>query len=178
MTQTSRYRPAFVLLFCLLLTACGPADDATGKRVDASGKEATSLEAVPAEVLQAAQAVRPEMQLLAAEHEVREGRDYYDIAGKMPDGAEVELDMTTVDGRWAVVEIQRDIEMAQVPAQVRQALTDAHQNWVPHRIIESDQDNGVVIYEFFGAGPGAEEMKAEVKWEANQAELLKDEWVH
>ena len=178
MTTTTGYRQAFVLLSCLFLAACGAGDDATGKRVDASGKEATGLEEVPAEVLQVARAARPEMQLEAAEHEVRDGRDYYDIAGKMPDGTEVELDMTTVDGRWAVVEIQRDVEMSQVPEQVRRALADVHDDFDPHRIIESDQDNGIVIYEFFGPGAGAEEMKAEVKWEADQAELLQDEWVH
>jgi hypothetical protein len=169
---------AFVLLSCLLLVSCGNGDDATGKRVEATGKEATGLEEVPAEVLQVARAARPALQLEAAEHEVRDGRDYYDIAGKMPDGSEVELDMTTVDGRWAVVEIQRDVEMTEIPEPVRQALADAHEKWAPRRIIESDQDNGVVIYEFFGPGPGGEEMKAEVKWEANQAELLQDEWVH
>ena len=178
MTITTRYRPAFVLLSCLLIAACGTEDQATGKRVDASGKEATGLAQVPAEVLQAARAARPELELEAAEHEVRDGRDYYDLAGKMPDGAEVELDMTTVDGRWTVVEIQRDIGMEQVPEQARQALAGAHEGWVPHRIIESDQGNGVVIYEFFGPGPGAEEAKVEVKWQANEAEVLQDEWVH
>jgi hypothetical protein len=175
--MTTANRLSFVLLSCLL-AACGTGDDAMGKRVDASGKEATGLEAVPAEVLQVARAARPEMQLEAAEHELRDGRDYYDIAGKMPDGSEVELDMTIVDGRWTVVEIQRDVEMTEVPEQVRQALAEAHEKWVPHRIIESDQDNGIVIYEFFGPGQGAGEVKAEVKWEADQAELLQDEWVH
>jgi hypothetical protein len=177
MTAATGKRLAFVLLSCLLVS-CGAGDDATGKRVETSGKETTGLEAVPAEVLQVARAARPGMELEAAEHEVRDGKDYYDIAGKMPDGAEVELDMTTVDGLWAVVEIQRDVEMAEVPEQVRQALTEVHENWLPHRIIESDQDNGIVVYEFFGPGPGGEEMKAEVKWETNQAELLQDEWVH
>ena len=78
MTITTGYRPAFALLSCLLIAACGPEDQATGKRVDASGKEATGLEQVPAEVLRAARAARPELELEAAEHEVRDGRDYYD----------------------------------------------------------------------------------------------------
>lgn len=178
MTITIGYRPAFVLLSCLLIAACGTEDQATGKRVDASGKEATGLEEVPAEVLRAARAARPELELEAAEHEVRDGHVYYDLAGKMPDGAEVELDMTTVDGRWTVVEIQRDVGMEQVPKPARQALAKANDGWVPHRVIESDQGNGIVIYEFFGPGTGAEEIKVEVKWQADEAEVLQDEWVH
>lgn len=177
MSTTSGYRLATVFLACLL-ASCEAGDDGAAVRAESSGKETTSLGEVPPEVLQVASDARPDMKLEAAEHEVRDGRDYYDIAGKMPDGTEIELDMTMVDGRWAVVEIQRDVEMEQVPEQVRQALDAGHGGWAPGRIIESDQDNGIVIYEFFGPGPAGEEMKAEVKWEANQAELLRDEWVH
>lgn len=178
MTMTTACRATFVLLTCVLFASCGSGEEPGGKRVDASGKESTGLEEVPPEVLQAARAARPEIELEAAEHETRDGRDYYDIAGKMPDGAEVELDMTIVDGRWTVVEIQRDLDMGQVPERVREVLVQANPDWVPHRIIESDQDNGVVIYEFFGPGPEAGETKVEVKWEAGRAEVLRDEWLH
>jgi predicted small secreted protein len=166
-----------VLLTCLVLDGCNGERQA-GDRVESSGKEATGLEAVPAEVLQAALNARPELEIEAAEHEVRDGRDYYDLAGKTADGAEVELDLTTVDGAWTVVEIQRDILMDQVPQPVRQALAEAASDWAPDRIIESDQGDGVVIYEFFGPGPGSDELKREVKWQENRAALLQDEWKH
>ena len=165
------------LLTCLVLAGCNGERQA-GDRVESSGKAVTGLEAVPAEVLQAALNARPELEIEAAEHEVRDGRDYYDLAGKMADGAEIELDLTTVDGAWTVVEIQRDIVMEQVPEPVRLALADADSNWAPHRIIESDQGEGVVIYEFFGPGPGSDELKREVKWQDKRAELLRDEWKH
>jgi len=166
-----------VLLTCLVLAGCNGERQA-GDRVASSGKEATGLEAVPAEVLQAALNARPELEIEAAEHEVRDGRDYYDLAGKTADGAEVELDLTTVDGAWTVVEIQRDIVMDQVPEPVRQALAEAAADWAPDRIIESDQDGGVVIYEFFGPDAAGAEIKVEVKWEDGAAEVLRDEWLH
>lgn len=96
----------------------------------------------------------------------------------MPDGSELELDLTTVDGAWTVVEIQRDVRSDQVPEQVREALSTSNPDWTPHRIIESEQVDRVVIYEFFGPGADGQETKVEVKWEAGTAEVLRDEWVH
>ena len=161
----------------MVVTACGD-HPGHGQSVETTGKEATGVEAVPAEVLQAARDARPELRIESAEHEVRNGQEYYDIAGKMPDGSELELDMTTVDGGWAVVEIQRDVSMADIPDGARRALSDANPDWAPTRIIESDQGDGVIIYEFFGPGAAAAETKVEVKWQNGAAEVLRDEWVH
>ncbi|HWM27587.1 MAG TPA: hypothetical protein VNQ14_03940 [Woeseiaceae bacterium] len=170
---------ALWLASTIVLAACGGAHPGHGQSVETTGKEATGLAAVPAEVLRAARDARPELQIDSAEHEVRNGQEYYDIAGKMPDGSELELDMTTVDGGWAVVEIQQDVSMADIPDRARQALSSANPDWVPTRIIESDQGDGVIIYEFFlGPGAGAAETKVEVKWENGAAEVLRDEWVH
>jgi hypothetical protein len=178
MTSISCYRLAVLLTGCFLLVACGADPDSTGTVVETSGKEATALQQVPPEVLQVARTARPDLVLESAEHEVRNGRQYYDLEGKMPDGSELELDMTMVDGRWTVVEVQRDISMESVADGARDALFEANPGWEPSRIIESDQGDGVVIYEFFGTGPRGEETKVEVKWEDNTAELLRDEWVH
>lgn len=133
---------------------------------------------MPEEVLRAARDARPELELTGAEREVRNGREYYDLGGKTPDGAELELDLTTVDGTWTVVEVQRDIDSDQLPEQVRQVLSNSNPDWIPDRIIESEQADGVVIYEFFGPAPDGRETKVEVSWEAGTAEVLREEWVH
>lgn len=169
---------ALLLASCLILAACGRDEPPAEHRVPSSGKQSIELEAVPTEVLQAARNSRPELNIESAEHEIRDGRDYYDLEGTMPDGSELELDLTTVNGVWTVVEIQRDVTLVQVPGAVQSVLAEALPDWVPDRIIESDQDDGVVIYEFFGPGPDGEQAKVEVKLEGDAAELLREEWVH
>lgn len=176
-----------MLASALFLAGCGNggndghADHAAeepGRSVVTTGKEDTALDAVPDAVIQAARQVRPELEISASEYEVRDGHEYYDLAGTLPDGSELELDLTSVDGVWSVVEVQRDIALEQVPDGVRQALAERKPDWPPVRIIESDQGNGLIVYEFFGPGPDAEEIKIEVKWENDVAEALRDEWVH
>jgi len=149
-----------------------------GTKVDASGKEATGLDAVPAAVLQAANTARPDLQIVEAEYETRDGNEYYDVGGTLPDGSELELDMTLQDGAWTVVEVQRDIDIELAPAVVRAALTAHAAEWSPNRIIESDQGDGIVVYEFFGPGETDELIKIEVKFEDGAAEVLVDEWLH
>lgn len=164
-----------------LVAACGGHHDeaaAPGRTVQTTGKEATALDSVPAEVLAAARAARPDLSVSEAEHEVRDGRDYYDVAGLLPDGSEMELDMTQVDGVWTVVEFQRDIGMEALPATVAEALAGVRPDWLPERIIESEQADGIVIYEFFGTSADAQPLKVEVKWDGTSAEVLQDEWLH
>jgi hypothetical protein len=90
----------------------------------------------------------------------------------------MELDMTRIDGVWTVVEFQRDIDIESVPAEVRSALEEARNGWIAERIIESDQGDGTVIYEFFGVDEEGDELKLEVKWQDQVAEVLVDEWAH
>ena len=181
--RSSRVVPAILTVCALMLSACSkspeppsaPATPAT--KVDATGKESVALASVPPEVLAAVEAARPGMQVSEAEHEQRNGNDYYDVEGTLT-GAEIELDLTRVDGVWTVVEIQRDITVDTVPPAVMSALTAANAQFAPTRIIESDQDNGIVIYEFFGADAAGEETKIEVKLENGAAEVLQAEWEH
>lgn len=172
-----------VSMLVLGLAACGGPDAAEpdaseGRKVDASGKESTDLGAVPAEVLTAAREVMPELSISEAEYETRDGNEYYDVGGTLPDGSEWELDMTKMDGVWTVVETQRDIGMELMPGAVGDVLSSKFPAWQPERIIESDQGDGVVVYEFFGKTDSGEDTKIEVKWEQEQAELLVDEWAH
>lgn len=169
------------LVAALLVAACDretTPEAAEGRKVEASGKQQAALDSIPADVLAAARSARPDLSIAAGEYEVRDGREYYDVGGTLPDGSELELDMTLVDGAWTVVEIQRDIGLDVVPDTVRATLAAALPDWEPQRIIESDQGDGVVIYEFFGPGDSGETKKIEVKLAGGAAELLKDEWVH
>ena len=168
----------FVSIFLLGLAACGGSEVGEGRKVDASGKEDTDLGAVPEEVLAVAQASQPDLSISEAEYETRDGNEYYDVGGTLPDGSELELDMTKVDGVWTVVETQRDIGMELLPDGVSDELDNTFPAWRPERIIESDQGDGVVIYEFFGKTEAGEDTKIEIKWEQGQAELLVDEWLH
>jgi hypothetical protein len=168
----------------LSLAACGKAPEPTDRtagapptRVHATGKQAEDLASVPADVLAAAMAARPQLQVTAVEHEQRDGDDYYDVAG-MLDGTELELDITRIDGKWKVVEVQRDIGAEQVPAPVASALASAHSTFKANRIIESNQGDGIVIYEFFGPGEKGQDTKIEVKTDGAKAEVLTSEWIH
>ena len=169
----------FLLLTIFLgLAACGGPDAEESRKVDASGKEATELDAVPAEVMAVARAAQPELDISEAEYETRDGNEYYDVGGTLPDGSELELDMTKIDGAWTVVETQRDIGMELVPGRVGELLSGKFPEWQPERIIESDQGDGVIVYEFFGKTESGADTKIEIKWVESQAELLIDEWVH
>lgn len=170
-----------MIIAATLIAACNQ-QDATevpeGRKVEATGKQETALDDIPAEVLAAASAARPDLDISEGEHELRDGREYYDVGGTLPDGSELELDMTLIDGVWTVVEVQRDIGIDLVPVNVRETLAKALPDWTPNRIIESDQGDGVIVYEFFGPGESGETKKVEVKLAGGTAELLTDEWVH
>ena len=169
---------AVISIFVFGLAGCGTPDAGGGRKVDASGKEDVDLAAVPAEVIAAAMAAQPELNLSEAEYETRDGNEYYDVGGTLPDGSELELDITRISGVWTVVETQRDIDMGATPGPVADALRTKAPGWSPERIIESDQGDGVVIYEFLGEDNDGEDTKIEVKFEDGQAQVLVDEWLH
>ena len=160
-------------------TADGPAGNQHNGQVQSSGKVGTPLAQVPAEVAAAARAAQPDMQIRSAEAETRDGRRYFDIAGVNPDGSEIELDMMEEGGRWRVVETQRDIGFLAAPEPVR-AVALAHDPALkPTRVIESRQDDGIVIYELFAPeGGDPQGRKVEVKWDGRQAAVLTSEWAH
>ncbi|NQV87762.1 MAG: hypothetical protein HQ492_11870 [Woeseiaceae bacterium] len=168
----------FVPMLLLNLMACGKSEVSEGRKVEASGKEASDPGAVPAEVLIVAHAALPELSVREAEYETRDGNEYYDVGGTLPDGSEWELDMTRIDGTWTVVEKQRDIAMELVPGGVSNVLETKLPEWHPDRVIESDQGDGVIIYEFFGKTEEGEATKIEIMWQQGRAELLVNEWLH
>ena len=173
-------------------TGCAPAGDEaptnpqttanqpeTANRVATTGKVDVPLAQVPAEVLAAAQAARPGFTPAEAERETRDGRHYFDIGGTLADGSEVEFDIMEEGGRWRVVETQRDIELAAAPAPVRRAAAARDAGFAPTRIIESVQQDGLVIYELFGPqGTDPQGRKLEIKWDGTRAEVLTRELAH
>lgn len=147
--------------------------------VETTGKIETPLGDVPEPVLAAAKAAQPTMTVTAAEAEVRDGRNYFDIEGRLPDGAEIELDLMEDAGTWRVVETQRDIGFAEAPEAVRAAFTEAGAGFTPVRVIESRQNDGLIIYELFGPSDGGSDgTKVEVKYDGRNAEVLTEEWAH
>ena len=148
-------------------------------RVQTSGKVPVPLAQVPERVLAAARAARPGFVPAEAETETREGRRYFDVEGRLPDGSEIEFDIMEQGGVWRVVETQRDIGFDSAPAAVRDAVRAADKAFAPNRVIESGQADGLIIYELYGpAGSDPQGRKLEVKWDGRRAELLTREWAH
>ena len=170
---------SLLTLLILGLGACAPATTAADGQVATSGKTEVALADVPADVLAVARTARPGFTPTSAEAETRDGRHYYDVEGRLADGAEIEFDIMAEDGRWRVVEIQRDIAFAAAPEAVRAAAAAHDSAFVPGRVIESTQADGLVIYELFGpAGGDPHGRKVEIKWDGSRAEVLKQEWAH
>ncbi|WP_374470271.1 hypothetical protein [Phenylobacterium sp.] len=130
-------------------------------------------DSVPPDVAAAVKAAMPQMTITEAELKERDGRRYYDVEGKLPDGAEIELDMLQTSRGWEVVEIQRDIAWSAAPAPVRAAAPTAR----PVRVIESRQTDGAVVYELFAEGQ-PKDPALEVMWKDGQATVLENRWPH
>jgi len=160
---------AYALAACGQPAPAGRGDPAANK-VTTTGKRGVPLAEVPAEVLAAAAAAQPGFTPAEAQAETRDGRDYFDIGGKLADGSEVEFDIVRQGDRWRVVETQRDIALASAPPAVRGAAGD----FPAARVIESRQSDGLVIYELFDS----KESKLEIKWDGKRAEKLTAEWAH
>ena len=174
---------SITILATLLCVSCNEAEPSglpePTDKVATSGKSQTALSDVPKEVLAAARAAQPSMTFTEAEGEVRDGRNYYDVAGTLPDGSEVELDMLQEPSGWTVVETQRDIAFATAPQPVRAVIAKADAAFSPERVIESRQNDGIVIFELFGPPhPGKEPRKVEIKFDGTKAEILTKEWAH
>ncbi len=171
------------LCFAVLTAACGSqpaANDVTSAElVQTSAKQKVPVADVPREVTAVAVARVPDLKLASAESETRDGRRYFDIGGTTADGAEIELDIMEEGGRWRVVETQRDIAFDEAPKSVREAARRHDPSFAPTRVIESQQEDGLVIYELYGpVGSDRQGRKVEVKWDGREASVLTEEWVH
>lgn len=160
----------------LVLAGCGKADApaAPEKSVLAEGPKAEidTLAAadLPAGVRDMVLARVPGMTIAEAERKERGGKVFFDVEGTRPDGSAVELDLIEEAGTYRVVEMQRDIAWADAPAPVRAAAGAAADAFTPARVIESTQEDGMIVYELFAPGK-ADEPAAEVDWKDGKAVL-------
>lgn len=163
------------LLMTLLLSTTGLAQ-ADDNKVGASlnKKYDVALSAIPENAMSEILKIKPGFIAKEVEKELKHGKTYLDIEGLDAAGNEVEFDMLQQGGAWKVVEIQRDLTLAQCP----KAVLDVLPKISPKRIIESDQTTGVVVYEFYTVANNGDEGKYEVKYENGKAELLTKEWSH
>ena len=181
-----RATPALILLAAL--AACSPDADTANSVVADNGILAAGPETaisnvgeadLPAGLAELVEATVPGMTIAEAERKEREGRIYYDVEGTRPDGSEVEIDVLAgADGKLTAVEVQRDIDWANVPAQVRAAAAAKRDAFTPERVIESRQvEGGETIFELFAPGK-PKEPAMEVCWQNGKAEVLGERWAH
>lgn len=167
-----------IAVLALVAAACseGKAPEAANGML-APGPETNSSEIDPAALPAGVRAIvdrhLPGMKVAETERKEREGRVYYDVEGTRPDGSEVELDILQDGERFTLVEVQRDLAWAQVPAEVRAAAG----GFVAERVIESTQPDGSVIYELFAPGK-PKEPAIEARLQDGKAELLKERSPH
>ena len=168
----------------LALLSCSPAadratDNQSTTALATSGKSTVPLTNLPPEVTSAVKSAQPDLTISSAEAETRDSRRYFDVGGTLPDGSEIEFDVMEEDGTWRVVETQRDIAFSAAPQLVRIAAREADPSFEPTRVIESRQQDNLVIYELYGpAGGNPQGRKVEIKWDGRAASLLTKEWAH
>lgn len=132
---------------------------------------------LPASVSAAIAAERPNFTAVEILKKVRSGRVYYDVEGELTDGSEIEFDVLMDGDAAQIVEIQRDLDWAAVPEEVRQVALSAGNGVVPVRTIESTQTDGSVIYEFFVTNR-PEDPAYEIRTYEGAVELLSERWMH
>ena len=141
-------------------------------------KQELAVADIPKEVLAVVRQARPKAQITGAEKEWKHGKTYIDVEAKDEQGAEIEFDLLQTEKGWKIAEVQRDLAFKDVPKPVSESLLAKHPGAKPARVIESDQGDGVIVYEFFLVAADKSEKKHEVKFEAGKATLLKTEWKH
>lgn len=109
---------------------------------------------------------------------VRDGRTYYDVEGELPDGSEIEFDILMTDAGPEIVEIQRDLDWADVPEAVREAAEAAGPGAMPARVIESTQTDGVIIYELFAPGAPTDPAIEVSLSQEGEVSVLAERWPH
>lgn len=157
-------RPIFAAAALLFAAACTP---------PAQNAEAPAGSAAQGVDPQIAQVVTAAMPGVTITNGAADEEGEYEVTGTL-NGWEYEFDLMGPDGGWRVVEIQRDIAWADVPAAVRAAVAAAPNAFEPARAIESRQPqpgDALVIYEIFAPGnPDAPAM--EVRFQDGEAAIM------
>lgn len=125
-----------------------------GSAAAAQEETTVKMEDVPAVVMEAAMANANGVTF----DTVSMDEGVYEFAGKMASGMGLEVDVME-DG--TIEEVEEQIEMAALPAEVTAALTASMAGFTPAYIEKSTRADGVVVYEFEGTVDG-KEIDAEI----------------
>ena len=136
----------------------------------ALAQDTVSMDEVPPEARAAAQAAAPGTSFDSVGLDLDGGRAAYEFAGTGEDGKAIEVDVLA-DGR--VLEIEREIDMSEVPEAVRTLLDRYASGMQPEMIEESTHANFEVWYEFGGTLEGGE-IDAEVSADGRRI-LIQDD---
>ena len=154
-----------LIAFALSAAACSPPASDTAPAPASEG-------GVPPDIAAVASAATPGIRITSGEQD----GDEYEVAGTMPNGDEVELDLVRSNGTWSVLEIQRDVPWSSVPEPVRAAAAASRNPVEPARVIESRQAaDGAIVYELFSAGPDGRPSGGpamEVRWHQGKAAVI------
>ncbi|MEQ9436724.1 hypothetical protein [Hyphomonas sp.] len=142
-----------------------------------AGITALSASEIPDDVRAIVLAAVPDITIAGAQRKARDGRVYFDVEGELPDGSEIELDILDTEDGPEIVEVQRDIDWADIPALARDAAIAANADVAPVRVIESRQTDESIIYELFADGQPADPAM-EVRVRDGVAEVLSERWPH
>lgn len=173
-----------LLVLSVGLFSCSAGDPASNhaeqKKIGSTlnSKQALAISEVPAQAMQKIAALYPEFIAKEVEKEFKHEKVYLDIEGEIS-GNEIEFDMLQTPEGWEIVEVQRDLVLADLPATVAQTLSREAPGFEPVRIIESKQfGTAITIYEFYAVSSNGVESRKEVMLENGSATLLQEEWQH
>ena len=157
----------FIALAMLATVACSPSASQTTQTEEA-------VAPVPADIAALVSAAVPDITITGGE--LNAAGNQFEVAGTLPNGDEVEVDLVQSNGAWAVDEVQRDILWSDAPEPVRAAAAAAPDSFEPVRVIESTQAaDGSIVYELFRAmedGSPSRGPAMEVRWHEGSAEVM------
>ena len=156
-----------IALAAVVTAVCSPPATVTAQTEAAASS-------VPADIAALVSDAVPDIAITGGE--LNAAGSQFEVAGTLPNGDEVEVDMVQSNGAWTVDEVQRDIEWPTVPEPVRAAAAAVPDSFEPVRVIESTQAaDGSIVYELFRAtadGSPSRGPAMEVRWHEGNAEVL------
>ncbi len=156
-----------IALAAVVTAVCSPPATVTAQTEAAASS-------VPADIAALVSDAVPDIAITGGE--LNAAGNQFEVAGTLPNGDEIEVDMVQSNGAWTVDEVQRDIEWPTVPEPVRAAAAAVPDSFEPIRVIESTQaEDGSIIYELFRAtadGSPSRGPAMEVRWHEGNAEVL------
>ena len=156
-----------IALAALAIVACPPSASQTTQTESPASP-------VPANIAALVSAAVPDIAITGGE--LNASGNQFEVAGTLPNGDEVEVDMVQSNGAWTVDEVQRDIEWPTAPEPVRAAAAAVPDSFEPVRVIESTQAaDGSIVYELFRAtddGSPSRGPAMEVRWHEGSAEVM------